>query len=122
MAEVTPAIYSFRPKFEADLRRFLQYLRESDGKSIQTMGHLHGNAFSHLAKQIENAIYSNAIKSSKLSYRSAEKFAWKLGEAIEAHGEIVFAQMQKEEWSWQNVVELGKWLQLGWDIKYYNQG
>lgn len=115
------AIYSFRPKFEKDLRRFYQYLVESDAKSILEMGHLYGNTFGRLAKQIQNQIHAYNLKPSKLTEKSAELFSWKLGEAIEKHGKEVFAKMQKEKWSWQNVVELGKWLNLGWAIKYYNE-
>jgi hypothetical protein len=60
-------------------------------------------------------------RKSRLTYKTAETYSYKLGEEILAYGEEIWNGMKNEPVKWQAIETLGKILKLGRDTQYYNQ-
>lgn len=119
MAKVK-TIHTITVDLKPRLTRFYNYLCESDAYGLKH----HGYATFQSDRDSIRAVGRiwDPYHPSRLTHKSAEKFANKLGDDILTYGEEIFNGMKTQPFCWQDVDMLGTILKLGWNIKFYNQG
>lgn len=107
---------------EAQLKKFLRYLAESDADWILEAGGVYPT-FQHDRERIRDVACIHLEKSrrkSGLTYKSAEGFARTLGESLMATAKA--AHDAPGEYDWHIIHEIDELNKLGWGIMYYNDG
>jgi len=109
--------------------RFHRYLREEDAKAMLEYGHTIFQPLAESIDEIFHVSYRKEHEKKALLGRGAEDFAWKLGTMIQQYGEKLARELAEKNFGYCNTstfnrnefIRIGKILQVGWEVMYFNQ-